>query len=621
MSTPSLRDRYLELIDQIVQTTLKGNIRSKEQVYQMLLKGIEAGTGEVFEYCLQERVDSTQQQTNQADEFKQAKATRSLRALQTIQGEWQRWQTQNQATSAIVTVLNQITTAEPRQRLTVFVQAIDPNRADCLNGTQLKQLAKALQSNSSLDDTLQQDSQCLAAGITRGLETWSRLQDHLIGWIYEPSAIGFENAAGQQSPWAEWGKHITSPVLLALCRTIVAQESVAEFAAQLPSLDLSDWVELAIVLQYLQQGLIGWADQQIYSTKLGAKFSISTFLMFPILWSQLARGFEQSTLLNSFNRDRFANGCFQIAIQILRVFSQRSYFPLYGNVFSSFPGGRLRSVVDYLNEPLRRVEGTQEKARILTLIGSSTRAQGLLEEAKGFHQIAREAAAAAGDRPCEIANLNHLSRTAAAQKNYAEAVSYSQRALIISRQVGDRPGEANALVNLGYGEVLLAQQREQAEPEVYESAIDYLRQGLNLAERENDRQSQALGFNSLGIAYLAIDQAQEAIASLSSSLKAAQTAGDLYLQGLNLAYTAEAYYRLGQRDTAIYAGCVGMYYLELIASREWRQPAGLLTVLQGQMGDEFQKTLEGLRRDLLAGIGVDGYDHIPKLLEQYRNGE
>ena len=28
----------------------------------------------------------------------------------------------------------------------------------------------------------------------------------------------------------------------------------------------------------------------------------------------------------------------------------------------------------------------------------------------------------------------------------------------------DRPGEANALVNLGIGEVLLAQQREQAEP-------------------------------------------------------------------------------------------------------------------------------------------------------------
>ena len=613
----------MELIDQIVQTTLKGNIRSKEQVYQMLLKGIAAGTGEVFEYCLQERLDSTQQQAIQADEFKQAKATRSLRALKTIQGEWQRWQTQTQATSTIATVLQQIRAAEPAQRLTVFVQAIDPNRPECLNSGQLKQLVRDFQQQAidSPDEALKQDFEQFADGISRGLESWNRLQDHLVSWMYEPGQIGFESAAGPANPWTHWAKHLTSPVPLQLCRTIAAQQSIGEFAERLSSLELSDWVELAIVLQYLQQGLIAWADQQLYSAKMGANFSISTFLMFPILWSQLAQGFERATLLNSLNRDRFAQASFQIVIQILRVFSQRPYFPLYGSVFSSFPGGRLRSVVDYLNEPLKRVEGTQAKARILTLIGSSNRAQGRLEEAKELHEVAREAAAAAGDRPCEVANLNHLSRTCAAQKNYAEAVSYSQRALIISRQVGDRPGEANALVNLGYGEVLSAQQREQSEPEVYESAVDYLRQGLNLAERENDLQSQALGFNSLGIAYLALEQVQDAIACLSSSLKAAQSAGDLYLQGLNMAYLSEAYYRLQQPDSAIYAGCMGMYYLESIGSREWRQPAGLLTVLQGQMGEAFQTTLVDLRKNLLAAIGVDGYDHIPNLLEQYRNGD
>ena len=621
MSTaPSLRDRYLELIDQIVQTTLKGNIRSKEQVYQLLLKGIEAGTGEIFEYCLQERVDSTQQQARQADEFKQAKATRSLRALQTIQGEWQRWQTQNQATSTIATVVQQIGAAEPAQRLTVFVQAIDPNRVECLNPSQLRQLAQDLE-KQAIDraDEIGQDLQRLATGINRGLEAWSRLQDHLVSWMYEPGQIGFENAAGQANPWTQWGKQLTSPVLVQLCQTIAAQKSVLEFAEGLSSLELGDWVELAIVLQYLQQGLISWADQQLYSAKMGAKFAISAFLMFPILWSQLARGFEQGTRLTRLNRDRFAQASFQIAIQILRVFAQRPYFPLYGGVFASFPGGQLRSVVDYLNEPLKRVAGTQAKARILTLIGSSARAEGRLEESKEFHEAARQSAAEAHDRLCEIANLNHLSRTYVAEKNYAEAVNFSQRALIISRQVGDRPGESNALVNLGYSEVFLAQQREQVEPEVYELAVDYLRQGLNLAERENDLQSQALGFNSLGIAYLALDQAQESIGLLSSGLKAAQAAGDLYLQGLNMAYLAEAYYQLQQPESALYAGCVGMYYLELIASREWRQPAGLLTVLQGQMGEEFQTALTGLRKNLLAAIGVDGYDHIPTLLEQYRS--
>jgi hypothetical protein len=365
MSTaPSLRDRYLELIDQIVQTTLKGNIRSKEQVYQLLLKGIEPGTGEIFEYCLQERVDSTQALTQPGDEFKQAKAMRSLRALQTIQGEWQRWQTHNQATSTIATVMQHISAAEPAQRLAVLIQAIDPNRAECLNTSQLRQLAKDLEKRA-IDhaDETQPDLLQLATGINRGLEAWNRLQDHLVSWMYEPGPIGFESGSGQANPWTHWGKYLTSPVLGQLFRTIAAQESVLELAERMPSLELGDWVELAIVLQYLQQGLIVWADQQLYSAKMGAKFAISVFLMFPILWSQLGRGWEQATLLKGMNRDRFAQASFQITMQILRVFAQRPYFPLYGGVFASFPGSQLRSVVDYLNEPLKRVEGTQAKAR------------------------------------------------------------------------------------------------------------------------------------------------------------------------------------------------------------------------------------------------------------------
>ena len=63
-----------------------------------------------------------------------------------------------------------------------------------------------------------------------------------------------------------------------------------------------------------------------------------------------------------------------------------------------------------------------------------------------------------------------------------------------------------------------------------------------------------------------------------------------------------------------------MYLLEQIASKEWRQPAGLLTILQGQMGTlAFQNLLEQQRPQIIAVIGVDGYDHIPQLLEQYQS--
>ena len=55
----SLSNRYQELIDSIVDITLQGKIRSKEQVYRMLVKEIESGTGEIFERVLDEKIQQT----------------------------------------------------------------------------------------------------------------------------------------------------------------------------------------------------------------------------------------------------------------------------------------------------------------------------------------------------------------------------------------------------------------------------------------------------------------------------------------------------------------------------------------------------------------------------------
>jgi hypothetical protein len=71
---------------------------------------------------------------------------------------------------------------------------------------------------------------------------------------------------------------------------------------------------------------------------------------------------------------------------------------------------------------------------------------------------------------------------------------------------------------------------------------------------------------------------------------------------------------------AIYTGTLGSYLLEQIGSQDWRKPAGLLTILQGQMGVEaFQSLLQQQRSKIIPFIGVDGYDYIPQLLENYRN--
>ena len=603
-----IRDSYLALIDEIVESTLQGKISSVEMVYQILQNKIKAGTGEIFELVLSDRLSSIQSQVDtQTDELKKAKANRKLRAVKTIQTQWQRYSQHYQTTEAIASAIKEITTAATDERLTIFLRVIDPNQKQPLNIQSTKQLASGLQQFAQVDTDLQEISQ----GITRGLVNWERLQDHLVSWMYESNQqLGFGGVPTETGPWATWAKQVNSNVCQALFRALAREQSVWEFAQQQGRISLSEWVELGLILQYLQRGLVNWFDQQAYNVQAGSKLSISTFLTFAVIWSQLATGFNHQPI--------YSHGCSQVMLQILRHFAQRAYFPLYGGIFASFSGGYLRDALDYLDEPLRRVEGNQQKARIITLLGYSQRALGQYERSIAFHQQALEIARNAGDLPCELANLNHLSRTYVQEKNYAQAINYGQRALMLSRQAGERTAQANALVNLGYSQVMEAQQLEQRETEVYETAINYLEQGLKLSEQLGDIQSKALCFSSLGIAYLVIGQSSAAIPYLENGFKTAQVAGDLYLQGRNLAYLSEAYYNLQNSEKAIYTGSLGMYLLEQIASSEWRQPAGLLAILRGQIGDEaFQHLLQQNRTKMIAIIGVDGYDYIRQLLGRY----
>jgi tetratricopeptide (TPR) repeat protein len=627
----SLRDRYVQLIDEIVQATLKGQIRSKEQVYQMLLQGVSTGTGEMFDRCLHEQMNTTQQQVdNPVSEIKQAKAMRSLRALKTISSEWERVQEQNRVSQVITDAIEAITAAHPTERLTALLRVTDPNRQQVLNLQQLTQLARALQQHAQQqsDPDSAREIQQLSQGITAGLASWQRVEGHLVTWIYDHSRgnLGFEGLPEQCGPWALWAKQVNSALPQSLFQAIARNQPLPEWAHSQQNLELSDWVELALVLQYLQRGLVAWFDKMIYDSKAGAKLSISTFIVFAVIWSQIAIALNQA--ISSVLRDVLVNSCFQVCLQILRAFAQRDYFPLYGGVFASLSGNYLRDALKYLDEPLRRVEGTQEKARILTLLGYSLRAQGSYDRATTFHQQALEIARTAGDRTCEIANLNHLSRICVARKIYAEAIDYSQRALILSRQTGDRLGEANALTNLGYSEVFQAKEQAQLEPDVYERAIHYLEQGVQLVERVGDslggsytsHQSKALGLSSLGIAHVAIEQPQKAITYLEQGWQVAQLSGDLYLQGVNLAYLAQACYSLQNLEQTILTGSLGAYLLEQINSNDWRQPAGLLTIIQGQIGVEaFQAILEQQRSKIIPIIGVDGYDYIPQLLQKFRD--
>ena len=605
----SLSDRYFALIDQIVELTLQGKISSVERVYRILVEKVEVGTGEILERCLAQRIEAATAQLET-----KLKAARILRALQTIEKQWERWQEENQVDAEISETAQSIIEGEPEDYFLRTVDAIDPNQDVPLSIDELHKLAENLKmaAANQEDANLAQEWQQLATGITEGLKSFTILEEYLVSWMYGSGSNFSGFGAEKPNPWRIWAQKIASPLPKQLFQTLAQQQSTRSFARVAHNLELRAWVELAILLQYLQRGLVTWYDQQPYDSKFGKELSYSTLLTFASIWCELWQAFVDS-------KPALADGCFLVMLQILRTFAQRPDFPLYSGVFASFSGDYLQDTLDYFDEPLKEVEGTEEKARILTLLGYSQRTVGDYEKAIIFHQEALEIAIEANDYSCEIANLNHLSRASVNQKNYSEALKYSQRALIAARQVGDKLGEANASVNLGYAKVFAARQLDSMAAEDYSEAIRYLESGVDLAKKQGDSQSQAFGHSSLGIAYVILEQPTAAIASLTKGAELAQYSRDVYLQGLSFSYLAEAYYSIEDRSAAITYGSLGMYLLEQINSVEWRQVAGLLSILQGQIGEsEFNNILGQKRSQIISLIGVDGYDYLPKLLEKYK---
>ncbi|WP_299485023.1 tetratricopeptide repeat protein [Acaryochloris sp. IP29b_bin.137] len=637
-STP--QDRYRQVIDHLLTAYLQGKFPSIPLLEQALAAELEQLKLEIeidpeyFQCCLLDQEQSLQSQLSTSDTATQAKAERSLRGLKVIKKTWQQLAQETQAKSTITVAVNNLAQAQDtHQAFLLLVQEVDQNRNPALSPSDIKQLSVALQQKGQASSTQVQRLEQLATGLTKGLTTCSKLQVHVLGWIFDdPKKAGINLG---NNPWEYWARKIapveqtaqsigfglisTQPTVKPSLPQTVFQvlskpnHSVQQWASQPSTYRVQDWVELLMIMQFLQRGLVSWFDQQAFDPKVGPKQSISTYLTFASIWLAIATGIQERDPQNV-----LGEACFQITLQILRSFAKQPYFPLYGGIFASFYGGYLRSTLDYLDVPLQKVEGTQEKARILTLLGYSQRAIGQYDQAISFHQEALEIARTAEDRACEIANLNHLSRTHIAQKDYAQSVNFAQRALMMSRERGERLGQANALANLGFSQVFAAQQLERAESDHYAIAMSYLQQGLDLAEKQQDFLSQALCHSSLGSAYLVLSQPQEAIHHLEAGLQAARTSGDLYLQGLNCLNLAEALYAINQGNSTVYYGCLGLYLLNTIQSPDWTQAAGLLTVVRGKIGSEtFQTILQQEKSRIEQAIGGDGYTQIPTLLEQY----
>ncbi len=117
--------------------------------------------------------------------------------------------------------------------------------------------------------------------------------------------------AEKPNPWRIWAQKVTSPLPKQLFQTLAQQQSTVEFARVANNLELRAWIELAILLQYLQRGLVTWFDQQPYNAKFGKELSYSTLLTFASIWCELWQAFVMS-------KPALADGCFLMMLQILQ---------------------------------------------------------------------------------------------------------------------------------------------------------------------------------------------------------------------------------------------------------------------------------------------------------------
>ncbi|MEL6902787.1 MAG: hypothetical protein AAFP07_17755, partial [Cyanobacteria bacterium J06606_4] len=297
----SLAETYTALTERIVAQTLKGNIRSKAQVRNMLNEAVEPGTGEIFERVLAARIAEVETQLEGS-----LKAPRILRALKTMESEWQQGMADRQVARAVAAAAEKLSQAEASQRPVEFLSLIDPNQPNSLNRKQLAELAKALQSSDEMS--------AWAQGIQLGLENYGRLEPDLVSWLYTDgrATVGFgERERG--GPWPLWQKASTG--LPKLLFTVLAQAEEIESLTR-TAVDISSWVNLAVLLHFVQRGLITWFDKQPYSAKAGKQLSYSTSLIFAAIWGRLSQGFGAS---GAGSYAALADGSFQMMLQILRT--------------------------------------------------------------------------------------------------------------------------------------------------------------------------------------------------------------------------------------------------------------------------------------------------------------
>ena len=184
-----------------------------------------------------------------------------------------------------------------------------------------------------------------------------------------------------------------------------------------------------------------------------------------------------------------------------------------------------------------------QHARVIALTAALEgllRHDGPWDEAITRHATAVQAARQLGDPPGQALALSNLGDARQLAGDYPAAAQNLQEALSIYRDLGDRPGQALALTSLG---------NTRRMSEDYPGAARDLQEALSIYRDLGDRPGQAHALNYLGITRLSTGESPGAARDLQEALSICRERGDRPGQAGVLIWLGEA-----QRLTGDYPG-------------------------------------------------------------------
>ncbi|MBI4223021.1 MAG: tetratricopeptide repeat protein [Planctomycetes bacterium] len=181
-------------------------------------------------------------------------------------------------------------------------------------------------------------------------------------------------------------------------------------------------------------------------------------------------------------------------------------------------------------------------AGILGNLGNVYRVLGKVSEAIRYYEKALEITRKIGDRRNEGATLGELGNAYSCLGDTRKAIEYYERALKIAQEIGDRQGEDARLGNLGIAYSNLGDVKK---------AIVYYEKALKIAQEIGNRQGECVKLGNIGLAYCVLGETRKAIGYYEKALEIAREIGSKHSEGIELGRFGSAYHELGDVKRAI----------------------------------------------------------------------